>query len=85
MTTLIKIGGADGARIPRQIVEAICADGKRFTLESHRDGLLIRPARRVAREGWDEAFAKAKQAGGEDEGFLADALNHDADVADWEW
>ena len=86
MAIVIKLDDSHMAQIPQRVVDEIRAEGMPFILELHEGGLLIAPAGRVAREGWDEAFDKARQGYGDDEWFPEEAaLDYDADMSDWDW
>ncbi len=56
-TSVIKVGNSKGIRIPKDYLEAL---GKDVVLEKTKEGLLIRPAHKVAPlKEWDKLFAAA--------------------------
>jgi antitoxin MazE len=78
---LVAIGNSRGLRLPKAILEQ-CRLENEVELEIEAGRLIIKPARRSTRKGWDEAFKKMGSAG-EDRLLIDDRL--DLDSSDWEW
>lgn len=79
---LVKIGNSRGIRIPRSVIEQCgFADVVEMHVEAGRL-VLAQPAK--ARDGWDEAFARAAAPG--DDGLLDAETRVEAfDEAEWSW
>ncbi len=59
-TSIIKVGNSKGIRIPKDYLELL---GNEVVLEKTNDGLLIRPAYKIAPlKEWDKLFAAADMA-----------------------
>lgn len=57
-TKLIQIGNSRGVRLPKaMILQAGLVDN--VELEVRADGILLRPASKDPRAGWDESFRQA--------------------------
>ena len=79
---LVRIGNSRGVRIPKAVIEQ-CGLGDEVEMTVRDRTLVIAPAD-GGRRGWDEAF-KAMAAAGDDKPLLPDALDADADEAEWTW
>ena len=60
---LVAIGNSRGLRLPKAILEQ-CRLENEVELEIEAGRLIIKPARRSTRKGWDEAFKKMGVGGG---------------------
>ncbi len=81
LTKIRRLGNSRGILIPKPLLkQAGLEDQAEILVEGNT--LLIRPPRKVARQGWAEA-SKAIAARGEDRLVLPDFAN-EAD-ADWTW
>ncbi len=77
---IIQIGNSQGIRIPKVLLEESRISGE-VEVELHRDGILIRKARKP-RAGWAEAFkAMAENEDGELEAAAATAF----EKKEWQW
>jgi antitoxin MazE len=79
---LIRIGNSRGVRIPKPVIEQ-CGLGERVELRVENRRLVISPER-CARQGWEEAFRAAGQAG-HDALLLETAEPNDFDREEWRW
>jgi len=78
---LVSIGNSRGLRLPKAILEQ-CRLENEVEIEIEAGRLVIKPVKRAARKGWDEAFKKMRSEG-EDRLLISDRL--DPDSKDWEW
>jgi len=81
--SLVRIGNSQGIRIPKTIIEQ-CGFRERVEL-TVRGATLVIAAHQGARQGWDEAFAKAAPAATHEPAELPDHLAAGWDVAEWTW
>ena len=81
---IIPIGNSRGLRLPKQVLSQTGL-GDDVELDVQADHIVIRPAARRPRSGWDEAFrAMAEQ--GDDRLLDGDAYTPTRwDEAEWEW
>ncbi len=80
MTHLISIGNSKGIRIPKALIDQSQLDGIELELKLTEEGLLIRPAKRKPREGWEDnlkKFGNKKSS--------VDFVANRFDDKDWEW
>jgi antitoxin MazE len=86
MTMLTKIGNSQGVRIPKPIIKQAKLENIEIEFEVVKDGLLLKPIKKVVRENWEDSIKKtlAKNKEKKDEAVLTDLLNDD-DLDDWEW
>jgi antitoxin MazE len=80
---IVRIGNSKGVRIPKALREQVGLEGK-VTLSVESGALVIRPAKRHPREGWDEQFDRALKENPEQELLLPDDLGTVYDK-DWTW
>jgi len=78
---VIRIGNSKGIRIPRAILE-LCHIRNAVDLNVKGTMIVIQPIKRHPRSGWDAAFKKMHQQGG-DRPLIPENL--DLDLGDWEW
>jgi antitoxin MazE len=83
---LTKIGNSQGIRIPKPIIKQAKLENKEIEFEVVKDGLLLKPVKKVVRENWADDIRKtiSKNKDKKDEAVLDDFLNDD-DLDDWEW
>ncbi len=55
-TRLVKIGSAQGVRIPKTLLEQAGLTGEAVEIETQNGQIIVRPAR-AARQGWEAQFA----------------------------
>ena len=79
---IIKIGSFPGIRIPKWLLDQTGLSGE-VEVEARDDQLIIRPAKRKAREGWDKAFQEMAARG--DDQLLDPPMATEWDGAEWEW
>ena len=86
MTTLTKIGNSQGVRIPKPIIEQAKLENAEIEFIVVKDGLLLKPVKKVVRQEWEENIKKtlSKNKNIKDEALLDDLLNDD-DLETWEW
>ena len=86
MTMLTKIGNSQGIRIPKPIIKQANLENIEIEFEVVKDGLLLKPVKKVIREKWEDDIKKtlSKNKDNKDEAVLNDFLNDD-DLDDWEW
>jgi antitoxin MazE len=83
-TRVVRIGNSRGIRIPKLLMEQIGL-GEEVQLEVGADHLVIRPARRQPRQGWEEQFQEMA-ARGEDRLLDGDDSGLSSwDHSEWEW
>jgi len=86
MTMLTKIGNSQGIRIPKPIIKQANLENKEIEFEVTKDGLLLKPVKRKARDNWEENIKNtlSSKKNKKDEALLEEFLNDD-DLKDWEW
>ncbi len=86
MTMLTKIGNSQGVRIPKPIIKQANLEDSEIEFEVVKDGLLLKPVRKVVRKNWEENIKKtlSKNRDKKDDGVLEEFLNDD-DLDEWEW
>lgn len=83
MTMLIKIGNSQGVRIPKTIIKQAHLENSPLEFEVTKQGLLLKPVQKKAREGWEEQIKKALLENPNiDEDIF---LGNDLDFEGWEW
>ncbi|MGA9045164.1 AbrB/MazE/SpoVT family DNA-binding domain-containing protein [Sulfuricurvum sp.] len=82
MTMLIKIGNSQGVRIPKAIIKQAHLENSPLEFEVTAQGLLLKPAKRKPREGWEDQIKKALLESPEEEEVF---LGNDLDFEGWEW
>lgn len=78
---IVRIGNSHGVRIPKAIREQAGLTGK-VTMTVTGDSLVIR-SQRKPREGWAEAYAKAKTD--EPDDAIWPYFENDFDDTEWTW
>ena len=78
---IVPIGNSKGIRIPKTILEQ-CHITKEVVLEIEGNNIIIKPATKEPRKGWDQHFRKMKE---EREDLLIINDKIDLDMAGWEW
>ena len=79
--TIVPIGNSKGIRIPKPILEH-CRIKKEVILETEGHKIIIRPARRNAREDWEQSFKKMSEKK-DDKLFIDGSI--DLHIGKWEW
>ena len=80
-TKIIKIGNAQGVRLPKAILEM--SHIKQDAEVSIEHGAIVIRAPKTVRAGWKEAFAVMHAKG--DDGLCDEELPTEWDVKDWQW
>ncbi len=80
MTMLTKIGNSQGVRIPKPIIKQAKLENIEIEFEVVKDGLLLKPVKKVIRENWEDEIKKTLSKNKRDEAVL-----NDDDLDDWEW
>jgi antitoxin MazE len=80
-THIVPIGNSRGVRIPKTLLE-LCHICDTVNLSVKGETITIRPVKRHPRAGWEAAFQKIHQQGG-DRLLIPERL--DLDLGDWEW
>lgn len=78
---IITIGNSRGIRIPKLVLEQ-CGIKKEICLEIENDRIVITPARRKPRAGWDQAFELMGQ-NGDDALLIDDKIG--LEMEHWKW
>jgi antitoxin MazE len=81
---IVRVGNSKGIRLPKSVLEQ-CGFKNEAELEVRDGGLHIKPVRRKAREGWEEAIAASIAQYGEDEELLLGDFPNEFDHTEWEW
>ncbi len=84
MTMLTKIGNSQGIRIPKPIVKQANLQNCEIEFEVTKNGLLLKPVRKVVRKNWEKNIKDFLLKEAKDEAILNDMLN-DSDLESWEW
>ncbi|MDH4161158.1 MAG: AbrB/MazE/SpoVT family DNA-binding domain-containing protein [Nitrospirota bacterium] len=79
--TIILIGNSRAIKIPKAVLEQ-CHIDKEAIMEIEKGAIIIKPAKKEARTGWDESFKEIRR-------FKEDNLlvsgNVDSDFKEWAW
>jgi antitoxin MazE len=78
---IITIGNSRGIRIPKLVLEQ-CGIKKEISLEIENDRIVITPAKRKPRSGWDHAFGLMGQ-NGDDALLIDDKIG--LEMEHWKW
>ena len=78
---IIPIGNSKGIRIPKSILRQLDMPDQ-VDLEVHEKEIVLKPAKRNSREGWDQAFAEMAE-NSDDEPVFEEI--QDEEVFEWEW
>ena len=78
---IITIGNSRGIRIPKLVLEQ-CGIKKEICLEIENDRIVITPAKRKTRAGWDQAFGLMGQ-NGDDALLIDDQIG--LEMEHWKW
>ncbi len=78
---VVKVGNSRGVCIPKSLLEQLGID-KEVYLRSTKEGLLLKPVRSKAREGWDKKFQKMAERK-DDQLLMPDHV--DFNGKDWKW
>ncbi len=84
MTMLTKIGNSQGIRIPKPIVKQANLQNCEIEFEVTKNGLLLKPVRKVVRKNWEKNIKDFLSKEAKDEAILNDMLD-DSDLESWEW
>ncbi len=84
MTMLTKIGNSQGIRIPKPIIEQANLQNSEIEFVVTKDGLLLKPVRKIVRKDWDKKIKELLSKKQKDEAVLEDMLD-DSDLEEWEW
>ncbi len=84
MTMLTKIGNSQGIRIPKPIIKQANLQNCEIEFEVTKNGLLLKPIRKVARKNWEKNIKDFISKKAKDEAILNDMLD-DSDLESWEW
>lgn len=82
---IIKIGNSRGIRLPKAVIEQ-CGFAEHVELEVRGDEVVLRPAKREPREGWESQFPTVGEdppLNEEELAFLDSA--DDFDETEWTW
>ena len=80
-TSIVQIGNSRGIRLPKTLL-MLCHMTKEVILDIKGDSIVIRPAGKKSREGWDEAF-KQMHDRKEDQLLIEDSIG--LEMKGWEW
>ena len=83
MATLTKIGNSQGIRIPKPIIEQANLQNSEIEFEVTKEGLLLKPVKKIARENWDKNVKKFLNLQNDD--ALLEEILDDSDLEEWEW
>ena len=84
MTMLTKIGNSQGIRIPKPIIKQANLQNCEIEFEVTKNGLLLKPVRKVVRKNWEKNIKDFLSKEAKDEAILNDMLD-DSDLESWEW
>ncbi len=84
MTMLTKIGNSQGIRIPKPIVKQANLQNCEIEFEVTKNGLLLKPVRKVVRKNWEKNIKYFLLKEAKDEAIL-NAMLDDSDLESWEW
>lgn len=81
--SLIKIGNSKGVIIPSKLLKLVGLKEK-INIEVLDDKIIIAPAKKVARDGWEEMIKEELAKNGPQESLMPDVFE-DEDLAEWKW
>ncbi len=79
-----RIGNSQGVILPRPMLQQVGIE-QEIDIEVVEGALILRPAKSHPRAGWDEAFAKAIDAGHTPDNDLFEGASNSFDETDWQW
>ena len=81
--SLIKIGNSKGVIIPSKLLKLVGLKEK-ISIEVQDDKIIIAPAKKIARDGWEEMIKEDLAKNGPQESFYPDFFE-DEDLSEWQW
>ncbi|ADB41422.1 AbrB/MazE/SpoVT family DNA-binding domain-containing protein [Spirosoma linguale] len=81
---LRRIGNSQGIILPRPMLQQVGID-KEVDIEVVDGAIILRPAKQHPRDGWDESFAKATEAGYTPDDDLFEGMSSAFDQTEWQW
>lgn len=81
---LRRIGNSQGVILPRPMLQQVGIENE-IDLEVADGAIILRPAKSHPRTGWEEAFAKAAEAGHVPDEDLFDGIANEFDQTEWQW
>ena len=81
---LRRIGNSQGIILPRPVLQQAGIENE-IELEVTDGVITLRPAKLHPRAGWDEAFAKATEAGHLPDNDLFAGAANEFDQTEWQW
>jgi antitoxin MazE len=81
LVSLIQIGNSKGIRIPKNIIDELMIEDK-VEMKVHNDEIILKAAKKKARDGWEEAFVKMHSVD-DDRLLIKDDFNNES--FDWDW
>ncbi len=84
MTMLTKIGNSQGIKIPEPIIKEANLENSEIEFEITKDGLLLKPVKKVIRKDWEDNIRSYLATKQKDEAVLNDLLD-DSDLEEWKW
>ena len=80
---IVKIGNSKGVIIPAKL-RHLTGLKEKVSLEVKNDQIVISPAKKGAREGWEEMIKKEIEEQGQPEDLMPNVFE-DEENLDWEW
>lgn len=79
-----RVGNSKGVILPYPVLQQVGIDNE-IDMEIIEGAIVLRPAKQHPRSGWDEAFAKAAEAGHTPDDDLLDSASNEFDQTEWQW
>ncbi len=80
---IVKIGNSKGVIIPAKLLH-LTGLKERVSLEVKNDQIVISPAKKGTREGWEEMIKEELEKQGQPEDLMPNVFE-DEENSDWEW
>lgn len=81
---LRQIGNSQGIILPRPMLQQVGISSE-IDVEVTDGAIILRPARSHPRTGWEQAFARATEAGHVPDADLFDDASNTFDQTEWQW
>jgi antitoxin MazE len=82
--TIRKIGNSQGILLPKNLLQQAGIE-ESVDVALTEEGVLLKPLKKHPRDGWDNAFKAAEEAGDEPDNDLFDGVGNKFDQEEWTW
>lgn len=83
-TKIIKIGNSKGIMLSKHLLAQYNFENE-VEVVNKQEGILLKPLKGKAREGWAEQFERAINSGQQPENEMLEGFSNDFDKNEWNW